>query len=556
MKKILIIACGILMAVALNTVTAHAYTVLTASGNVASEVYINASGTIAGNTLSFLVDIVQQNGTTTYGTIDFPANPAGRTNSLKALRITGGSNVAGARIIISTENNALFTDPNQDPRQKVIGGITRYSGSDGSGMIGSSNQGYVAGFIWGTSDNPNSNPTYVFQTPDSQGRANWSYIVDKWHKYSYVPANDTAGLDTMLFYKPNSNAPETNDANEGTGTYKPLYPQYWDIDLYDRPYTDPARQVVAVSGQPLGLALYKTIGTVAYNVQQGSGAYEGYYICQMSKFSTVTNSSDYVTARLRSTGAGPDQYIYIAIGADFSGLPAQSYNTPSLYVAMVQDEEGGAGGPAVTATTYYNDAAHRIQSITLASPDGSGNTYYEYINENFKFQGYGRISKSKRSAPDADGALSYEYIYHEPFLDSKLVNTDETWTSGTYKLSGLKIESGHTFAISGTSFLGYDIITLNGIMSVPPGADLSISYFPAGTGLTVGAGGTVILGSGGASGSGGGSGRFVVNGTLRVGGYPAPVTVIKEKRCYSDANFQNLVATYHYDTAGNFTGKT
>jgi len=261
------------------------------------------------------------------------------------LKITGGTNLVGARIIIYTDNDSLFTDKTNDPRAtwNAAGtAITGYSGSDGSGMAGQTVKGYVASLYWGVSDTPNTPAPYTFTT------TNWSWIVDKWHNHTYVPTlsdgvtidPNFASLDTANFYKVASTTAESNPATEGTGTYKSLYPQYFDQDLYDTPLGTTGRKVfsIVVSGTTytVGQALYKNIATVAYNIQTGTGTNAGYFVCQVPKLST-TDPTDFATARLAKTDGTAGGYIYLAIGGDFTGLPAQAYSTPNLCLAMVQD---------------------------------------------------------------------------------------------------------------------------------------------------------------------------------------------------------------------------
>ncbi len=336
-KKIIAIAVVIAVTLAYTVAPAMAYTVI---GGTA--VSITASGTIAGNTVAFSAVVTDTAGAGSGSTIAF-TSPSGKTNSGKLLKITGGTNLVGARIIIGTDNNALFADPNNDPRVNTAG---KYSGSDGSGMVGATVQGYIAALYWGASDTPNTPAAYTF------GATNWSWIVDKWHNHTFVPTladgvtidPNYASLDTASFYKVGSTTAETNLATEGSGAYKSLYPQYWDQDLYDKPSTDSSRKVfsIVVGGVPqtVGQALYKNIATVAYGIQTGSNTVlagsDGYFICQVPKLST-TDASDYVLAKLAKTDGTTGSYIYLAIGGDFTGLPAQAYSTPNLFVAMVQD---------------------------------------------------------------------------------------------------------------------------------------------------------------------------------------------------------------------------
>ncbi|MDD5496260.1 MAG: hypothetical protein PHP46_04065, partial [Candidatus Omnitrophica bacterium] len=62
---------------------------------------------------------------------------------------------------------------------------------------------------------------------------------------------------------------------------------------------------------------------------------------------------------------------------------------------------------------YYTvDKDNRLKSKTLVSADSDGLIHYEYFNEDWNGQGYGRVSKTRR-ASSVNDELSYEYSYHE-----------------------------------------------------------------------------------------------------------------------------------------------
>jgi len=67
---------------------------------------------------------------------------------------------------------------------------------------------------------------------------------------------------------------------------------------------------------------------------------------------------------------------------------------------------------AAIIRTYYPNG--RLRSVTLTPPDGPdqyGNVYYYYLNDNWKGQGYGRVSKTRRQTP-LNGELSYAFCYY------------------------------------------------------------------------------------------------------------------------------------------------
>ncbi|MDP2913065.1 MAG: hypothetical protein Q8N91_03555 [Candidatus Omnitrophota bacterium] len=80
--------------------------------------------------------------------------------------------------------------------------------------------------------------------------------------------------------------------------------------------------------------------------------------------------------------------------------------------------------------TYYPNG--RLQSVTLTPPDGPdqyGNVYYYYQNEDWKGQGYGRVSKIIRQAP-LNGELSYTLTYYSDklgYLYVKKAYSDSNW---------------------------------------------------------------------------------------------------------------------------------
>lgn len=321
MKKIMIVTCIILLAIGFNAVPALAYT------NLGGAVTITATGTLAGDTKTFDAKVVNQGTDGTPGSSISFTSPNGITDSGKALRITGGTNEVDARIIIYTDNNSQFnvTTPEINPA----------TGADGGGLVGQSNKGYAVAMFWGMKSaadlDPNTNSDYVFGNPAvpvDGGPGNCNYIVDKRHTATYCTKSAVVtSLDSMPMYPASGPDAGTNlnTANDG------LYPQLWNIDM---------RTAASGGGTliPEAQALYKNIATVAFNVGTGGTDDPYNYICTAPKL-TTTASTDSVKARLlKLTGApsGSDAYMYLPIGADFRGVPAQVYSTTALIVEMVQ----------------------------------------------------------------------------------------------------------------------------------------------------------------------------------------------------------------------------
>ncbi len=74
----------------------------------------------------------------------------------------------------------------------------------------------------------------------------------------------------------------------------------------------------------------------------------------------------------------------------------------NAYLNGVASEIGGV------AYTYHGSGY--IESATLSSPDTSGNIYYQYLDEDWGGQGYGRADRSRRETP-FNSEWSHRYIY-------------------------------------------------------------------------------------------------------------------------------------------------
>lgn len=60
--------------------------------------------------------------------------------------------------------------------------------------------------------------------------------------------------------------------------------------------------------------------------------------------------------------------------------------------------------------TYH--PTERVASRTLVVADDKGNIYYEYIDENWNSQGFGRILISQLAEPNENGEIAFEYEYY------------------------------------------------------------------------------------------------------------------------------------------------
>lgn len=297
--------------------------------NLQTPVAITATGTLAGTTVAFSAVVVAQGTGASQTQVDF-TSPSGISDSGDALKITGGTNEIGGRIIIYTDNSNYFST-GHDPRLKSDG--SGPSGLDGSGLVGQSDAGYVATMLWGiksgANGDPNTNMDYVFGNPASPvdgSTGNCVYIVDKGHTLTFCPGGVDTGLDNTTLYKLDGTA-VTNKPHDG------LYPQVWDYDLYNS-------ATVHTEATRVSPALYSSIATIAYSVSPNTTS----YVCNVPNLTTYdgvsgsAKSGDSVTANLAKYGTGTtDNYLYVYLGADFTGKPAQVYTTNKLYVAIVKD---------------------------------------------------------------------------------------------------------------------------------------------------------------------------------------------------------------------------
>lgn len=312
-KKYLIVSITLLTFL-FNVFPAQAYVELK------TPVAISATGTLSGTTIAFTVGVVTQATGSALTEVNF-TSPSGLTDSGAALKIKGGTNEVNSRVIIYTDN-----DNNTGGSNKVTT-VDPSTGVDGGGLVGQTDPGYSVALYWGcdtsVNNSPNNNVNYVFgdpKTPVEGGAGNCVYIVDKRHTHSFTTKNST--LDNTPLYDA-AGAPVTNIAGDE------LYPQGWDYDLYNS--ATERNDETRVSP-----ALYKSIATVAFGIATGADTDEGYYIANVGKLQTLA-TDDTITARLSKTDATAGGEMYIAVGGDFRGMPAQTYSTGKLYVAIVQN---------------------------------------------------------------------------------------------------------------------------------------------------------------------------------------------------------------------------
>ncbi|MBN1354441.1 MAG: right-handed parallel beta-helix repeat-containing protein, partial [Candidatus Omnitrophica bacterium] len=62
---------------------------------------------------------------------------------------------------------------------------------------------------------------------------------------------------------------------------------------------------------------------------------------------------------------------------------------------------------------YYQDSTNRLELIMLTQPDGEGNVYYHFINEDWNGTGFGRMDVSLLGEANDKGEIAFEYEYYD-----------------------------------------------------------------------------------------------------------------------------------------------
>jgi hypothetical protein len=120
----------------------------------------------------------------------------------------------------------------------------------------------------------------------------------------------------------------------------------------------------------------------------------------------------------------------------------REYNPDGDPIIEVSDTGNGTTITYEYAYTYY--ASGLPESRTTSIPDGKGNVYYHYLNEDWNGQGHGRADRSKSLVPINGafaysgpgeltyfGELSYTYTYYNDAtgrLKTKMAYSDDNWT--------------------------------------------------------------------------------------------------------------------------------
>ncbi|MDD5496183.1 MAG: hypothetical protein PHP46_03660 [Candidatus Omnitrophica bacterium] len=124
----------------------------------------------------------------------------------------------------------------------------------------------------------------------------------------------------------------------------------------------------------------------------------------------------------------------------------------SLYVITEYDVNGVVINKTyMDGGTYTFYASGLRESVTYATPDGDGNVYYHYLDENWNGQGYGRVDKSRRETA-LNSELSHRYIYDESTGALKEIRaySDANWTLLLPKTLQQFIDVGMDYFAPGT----------------------------------------------------------------------------------------------------------
>ena len=98
--------------------------------------------------------------------------------------------------------------------------------------------------------------------------------------------------------------------------------------------------------------------------------------------------------------------------ADADGCLSYTYTYSGTTTTRVIGKVGYSDASWTTVKVTYvlfDTTTNRMKSKTLAAADASGNIYYEFLDEDYASQGFGRLTKSRPSVVDSDGCLSYSY---------------------------------------------------------------------------------------------------------------------------------------------------
>lgn len=308
MKRLLVGLLGVLMAGA----PAEAYT-----SRQSRPVAVDASG-IAEVAILDPVLVVAQGQGDTGATLGFGATgPNALRDSDEALRINLNTNLAGNRLIISTDNLSGTANPQA--------AVNTSTGLDGGGLVGVTDRSITVPLLWVIKDNNLVTDNHVFTTAavgDDE-----VFIVDKAHVRTFVAAVSGQAQNGVLdnlataFCSPSAShiVPPTNTVNDG------LYPQYFGTTGQDQDICNASAGSVTIAGQVIPAGgkinvaeeLNKNIAVVVFGCAGTA--------CTAPDL-TTPSGADSITV------TSP---FYLPLAADFRFAAGQLYDTNTLAVELI-----------------------------------------------------------------------------------------------------------------------------------------------------------------------------------------------------------------------------
>lgn len=176
-------------------------------------------------------------------------------------------------------------------------------GSEANGMIGTNNKDYVAAMLWSCRDdnvNVNCNTNGI-----STGK--WGYLKDK---YTHVGESASGILLASDVFAAGVLEGKTNGSLVATANHRPMETWTWTWDQdWSKALSDPLHWKKGVDATGYRKIVYGTGGQ--------------YYSITMPSYDEITPLTD--------------KTVYLAVGANFDGKPAQVYRTRKMYLEIIAD---------------------------------------------------------------------------------------------------------------------------------------------------------------------------------------------------------------------------
>lgn len=233
--------------------------------------------------------------------LDFGAGAAGVRDSDESIKVTYDSNSASTRMIIYTDNKN-----NADPVKDST--VDASKGVDSGGLVGQLDTAQVVALLWAPTD---ANTNYAFDGAkiNGTGAGASKTVSDKDHVATFTTVGST--LDNQAMVRCRDGVAVTNTANDG------LYPQNFGAVGVNSDLCDAAATSTVVSQE-----LSKNFAVIGFSL-----AGTKIQVVDWIDADGDTNTSEVL--ELTSP-------IYVPIGGDFTGKPAQDYKTNTLTVELVQ----------------------------------------------------------------------------------------------------------------------------------------------------------------------------------------------------------------------------